>query len=54
MQRKLTLTLDNCDLEEEELAEIFADALDGYLPVDDSQPIVVSVDNPYQEDEDAL
>ncbi len=43
MTRTLVLELQNCDMAAEDLEELFADALDGSLPVDDADPIVVSV-----------
>ncbi len=38
------LKIDNSDLPPDELAEIFTEALDGYLPLDDSKPIGVLVE----------
>jgi hypothetical protein len=45
MTRQFTLTIENSDLSAEQLEELFADALDGELPVDENAPIVVSVED---------
>jgi hypothetical protein len=43
MKRRFTLTLENCDLETEELEQEIASALDGYLGIDEDEPIVLEL-----------
>jgi hypothetical protein len=49
MTQLFVLTLENCDVAAEYLEEVFADALDGEIPVVENQPIVVSLDEPDDE-----